>query len=331
MRKKIFFVNSLTILQFIVTFLVFIIIVNLSSNYLNISNKYCEIIPEKRALIFDEQMQDSSKNLNKLISEVISEIGNDSFTNIVTHCEMGIDFKEISSYYNEMQNDGIALQKKSTENGSKNVTKITLISQGFYKNYPVDIKEGRNFTESEVQGKFENYEIPIIIGNDLKDYFSVGQELHISYSDKYTINRNLLKHSVINNETSGEYEENYYTYKVVGIAEKNQMVSLGVDVPYTSTYVDDNIYIPFNNENHVKYTENNEVLVDKIVDQGKNSYANSIFICKSEEEAQNLMTLINAKLNKNGIAGKFTTVESNNNLKDMFFSLFNSLSVLSVI
>lgn len=225
MRKKIFFVNSLTILQFIVTFLVFIIIVNLSSNYLNISNKYCEIVPEKRALIFNEQMQDSSKDLNKVISEVISEIGKDSFTNIITYCEAGIDFKEISSYYNEMQNDGITLQKKSTENGNKNVTKVTLISQGFYKNYPVDIKEGRDFTESEMQGKFGNYEIPIIVGNALKQYFSVGQVLHVSYSDEYKINGNLLTHETINNETSGEYEENYYTYKVVGIAEKNQMVS----------------------------------------------------------------------------------------------------------
>lgn len=148
-----------------------------------------------------------------------------------------------------------AVAKKYDSGESYNT--MILVSEEFMKDYPVRIKEGRNFTKEDFDLTSVRDEEPIIIGEGLSEYLKVGQVISIQYD----LPMGLLPDIPAEDLT--------YTrkYKVIGIAEKDSLMDFTSITDFSHAVIDNFIiYKPFNkvrtfigNSEGVKLGELNEL------------------------------------------------------------------------
>lgn len=329
MRKKIVFTNALVSIQLAITFAIATLLINMIFNFYNENKRYSEIISENKTLIFKQTVEDSNKDINKILLGIFNRVGDGLIKCKLLFEEGGTNFKELEDKYEEMQDNEISLNKYRNDDGDyANNLKTTRLSSEFYNRYPIKIYQGRGFSIDEINGIFQNNEIPIIVGYDLKDYVKLGQTLNI----KLNKNQQVINDKVITNmeDINQINETDYFTYKVVGIADRNMMVRLGNDIPYSVSFASDRIYMPYKSY-HFKVTENGIIKAEANVNENEKNLQNVILECSSEEDTKILMNTLNEELKKEGVTGKFKSVEENNSFKEAFTDCFKNIGMLGVI
>ena len=329
MRKKIVFTNALVSIQLAITFAIATLLINMIFNFYNENKRYSQIISENKTLIFKQTVEDSNKDINKILLGTFNRVGDGLIKCKLLFEEGGTNFKELEDKYEEMQDDEISLNKYKNEDGNyANNLKTTRLSSEFYNRYPIKIYQGRGFSIDEINGIFQNNEIPIIVGYDLKDYVKLGQTLNI----KLNKNQQVINYKIITNmeDINQVSETDYFTYKVVGIADRNMMVELGDDIPYSVSFASDRIYMP-HKLYHFKVTEDGIIKAEADVNENEKNLQNVILECSSEEDTKILMNTLNEELKKEGVIGKFKSVEENNSFKEAFNECFKNIGMLGVI
>lgn len=201
-------------------------------------------------------------------------------------------------------------------------TYCTVINKEFLDRYPVEVEGGRSFTDKEIQGEIEGNYVPIIIGNNLKSKYKVGDIL----SEKLNGNEKIEGDRIIHEVDEFKYKmiRPYYKYKVIAIAEPNTMVYLDEANELESKYMDNMIYI-------CNHNPNVEIYIDGILDNKlSEEYGERNWIGFVESHTKEASSKVKEKLNaelksRNNMGYMYYPTKDNTMLKELKVGYMSSL------
>ncbi|MGL4848582.1 MAG: ABC transporter permease [Clostridium sp.] len=315
MRKKQYFIYGLNIVQVSIFFFLLITLTGSLSGYKELYNRYKNFFDEGRTLMyqgtFESMDYEREEKLTKEIDNIVDEF---------------IKKDKITFKFNPQYSIGMFKELESSHS--------TKVSNEFLKRYPIDIKEGRNFTDEELDGISGDI-IPVIIGNDLKDRFNIGDvlEQNIGEDSKIIDNEIVTKIS----ETDEKIVRKLYKFKVVGIAEPNTMAYLDSSDAVLSGYRDDMIYYP-------NYKEETKIYKgEKLISKNKDTIISgfSYIETKTEEDTKEILEVLNTELkNRDNLGYVYYPEKDNLTLKSLresyitlliFCGVFITFSIIGVI
>ncbi|MGL5149093.1 MAG: ABC transporter permease [Clostridium sp.] len=318
MDKKRAFVYSLNIIQLVAFFVLFITLIGNATTFKELYDNHVNLFPEGKVLKYQSTFQSDDYIKEKKHYSDIEKIlngfkENGDITSIINVNYQDNKFREISD------------------------VKSVKINMDFMKRYPLKIKSGRNFKESELSG--EEKVIPIIIGSDLEGRLSIGDELTDIINNK---SQRVEGDKLITEIPSYNYKriENYYKYKVIGIAEPNTMVYLDENINDVSSGYRNNLIYVGNYKLDAKIYQNN-VFDEELSNEYGNDQGIGIVECKSKDVTNNIKDVLNRELSARDNLGILaSSVQNNDMLQDLrrgfitsliFALVFIAFSLLGVI
>jgi ABC-type antimicrobial peptide transport system permease subunit len=221
-----------------------------------------------------------TSNVQKIYEELLMFKQNGDIKNV----------KVVSNFYIEVpQLKNISMELSTHEQDETSyITRVSLVSKEFMKDYKLKLKEGRSFNDEDFQLNEVMEEEPIIIGYNLAEYLKVGDiiiDKKVFDKGNLTIERR---------------------YKVIGVAQKGSLiyVNSGSSSGLANLRLDDNaIYKPFNKVKAAVVGENN-----KLVEGNINELEEALYV------AQNMFVEVEDK-------------ESIDRIKDEVERLFNNYNL----
>lgn len=260
-----------------------------------------------------------TSNVHKVYEELLKLKEKGHIRNVKVVSDFFIEIPQMKEFSKEISTD-------EGEDGAY-ITRVSLVSKEFMKDYKLKIKEGRSFSEEDYNLNTVINEESIIIGYNLSKYLKVGDII----IDKQSFDKGIIERR----------------YKVIGVAERGNLINIktGSSSSLAAINLDDNaIYKPFNKIKAAVIDENNRV-IEGFIDEFEEALysAQNMFIevedkktiDRIQDEVQGLMDNYNLpyKVNKHSEESSGILEETKNSVMEAatFAIVITLLSVIGIV